>query len=411
MNPFYNFGIKLYGAGAGLLARRNPKIAKMIEGQQATFTVLEGNINPKHEYVWFHAASLGEFEQGRPLIEKIKKEYPDISILLSFFSPSGYEVRKNYPLADVVCYLPFDTPENARRFVEITKPVAAIFIKYEFWGNYLQALKQRNIPVYLISAIFRPSQSFFQWWGGMFRTMLKCYSHLFVQDEASRKLLETIGIDNVTVSGDTRFDRVSSIMESTRSIEGMDEFRTNASLVMVVGSSWGLDEDIYIPWLNEHPQVKTIIAPHEFNAERLSALKSRLGEGACLLSEIHNGKKNPSEVSHVIVDSFGLLSSLYRYGDMAYVGGGFGAGIHNINEAAVYGIPVIFGPHNAKFKEAQDLKECGGAIEISGSGSFDKAMEKMLDEDERKRRGRIAGDYIASHIGATDVIFSTYSPK
>lgn len=411
MNPFYNFGIRMYGVGARFLAHRNAKIAKMVEGQSATFSLLEAKIDPKAEYVWFHAASLGEFEQGRPLIEKIKKEYPGLKILLTFFSPSGYEVRHNYPLADVVCYLPFDTPENANKFVELTKPVAAIFIKYEFWGNYLHALKRHNIPVYLISAIFRPSQCFFQWWGGMFRNMLRCYSHLFVQDDASRKLLASIGVENVTVSGDTRFDRVSAIMESTRDIDGMEEFRTGAPLVMVVGSSWEADEAIYIPWLNEHTQVKTIIAPHEFDAQRLSELKAKLGAGACLLSEIHNGACKASDARHVIVDSFGLLSSLYRYGDMAYVGGGFGAGIHNINEAAVYGIPVIFGPNNAKFKEAQDLKECGGAIEISGRNSFGKVMETMLDADERKRRGAIAGNYISSHIGATDLIFSTYSPK
>lgn len=410
MNSLYNFGIKAYRTGAKLVARRNVKASKMISGQNETFERLKEKINKSDKYIWFHAASLGEFEQGRPLIEKIKRESPEFKILLTFFSPSGYEVRCNYPMADVVCYLPFDTSANARRFVDLVNPVAAVFIKYEFWGNYLQALRRKGIPTFLISSIFRPSQSFFKWWGGMFRGMLRCYSHIFVQDESSRKLLGSIDVDNVTVCGDTRFDRVTDVMRATRHIEGMDEFRNDSPVTMIVGSSWEADEDVYIPWLKQHPEVKAVIAPHEFNAERLAALKERLGCGAVLLSEIDNHTVSPHDCRYVIVDSFGLLSSLYRYGDVAYVGGGFGAGIHNLNEAAVYGIPVIFGPNNAKFKEAQDLKACGGGIEVDGQEKFNEVMDMLCNADERGRRGKLAGGYIASHIGATDRIYSHIAP-
>lgn len=410
MNSFYNFGIRAYRAGAKFVSRRNAKALKMINGQAETFDLLDKKISPADKYIWFHAASLGEFEQGRPLIEMIKREMPGLKILLTFFSPSGYEVRKDYKLADVVCYLPFDTPANARRFVDKVNPVIAIFIKYEFWGNYLQALRRKDIPTFLISSIFRPSQSFFKWWGGMFRTMLKCYSHLFVQDEASKKLLSGIGVDNVTVCGDTRFDRVTDVMRTTRQIEGMDKFREGSPLTIVVGSSWEPDEDIYISWLKELPEVKAIIAPHEFNPERLELLKQRLGKGSALMSEINSGKVLPEECKYIIVDSFGLLSSLYRYGDMAYVGGGFGVSIHNINEAAVYGIPVVFGPNNSKFKEAQDLKACGGGIEIDGAEKFNEVMAMLEDDDERKRRGTLAGKYIADNIGATNSIFSHIAP-
>ncbi len=411
MNSFYNFGIKAYRAGAKFVARRNVKASKMVCGQKETFALLKAKIHPADKYIWFHAASLGEFEQGRPLIERIKRESPEFKILLTFFSPSGYEVRRNYPMADVVCYLPFDTPSNARKFVDLVNPVLAVFIKYEFWGNYLQTLRRRNIPTFLISSIFRPSQSFFKWWGGMFRGMLRCYSHIFVQDDASRNLLAGIGVDNVTVCGDTRFDRVTDVMRTTRHIGGMDDFRNGSPLTLVVGSSWEADEDVYIPWLKQHPEVKAIIAPHEFDERRLAGLKERLGKGAVLMSEINKQISLAHNCRYVIVDSFGLLSSLYRYGDVAYVGGGFGVSIHNINEAAVYGIPVVFGPNNAKFKEAQDLKACGGGIEVDCRESFNNVMDNMLrDVAGRRQRGKLSGDYISDHIGATDRIYTHIVP-
>lgn len=410
MNLLYNSGIRLYRLGARLVSSRNRKAALMLDGQARSFGHLEAHLEPERRYVWMHVASLGEFEQGRPLLEKIRREHPGLGIVLTFFSPSGYEVRKNYDGADIVCYLPFDTPANARRWVETLRPVAAIFVKYEFWGNYLTALKCAGVPTYLISAIFRPGQSFFRWWGGMFRRMLGCYDSLFVQDEASQRLLEGIGVTNVEVAGDTRFDRVTDIMRSTRNIAGMDAY-VDGRKCIVFGSSWEADEQLYIPWLRSHTDVCSIIAPHEFDATRLDALVKSLtvtpGD-TVLLSELEKEpeKKSLKDVRCVIVDSFGKLSSLYRYGNVAYIGGGFGHGIHNINEAAVYGMPVVFGPRHAKFKEATDLINCGGGFEVTDSDSLKTRFDTLTGDDSAlSRAGKAAGDYIASSIGATDRIY------
>lgn len=408
MNPLYNLGVRLFGAGLRVAALRGGKVARLSAGQAASFGKLKKLIKPGARYVWVHAASLGEFEQGRPLIERIRREHPELKILLSFFSPSGYEVRKNYEGADIVVYLPIDTPANARRWVEMVKPVAAIFVKYEFWGNYLQQLHKAGVPVYLISSIFRPKQIFFRPWGGMFRGMLRCYTHLFVQDEASRRLLENIGVDNVTVAGDTRFDRVTDIMRDTHDVESLKGFTDGAPLTMVFGSSWPADEQMYMPWLAAHPEVKAIVAPHEFDEARIERLRKQLGEGTVLMSELTDGSARAENARHVIVDCFGLLSSLYRYGDAAYVGGGFGTGIHNINEAAVYGIPVAFGPRHGKFKEATDLITCGGAFEVTDAESVDRVFGRMLtDADWRKEAGQKAGQYISDNLGATSKIYSS----
>ena len=296
------------------------------------------------------------------MIEMIKKEHPDWIVVLSFFSPSGYEVRKNFPLADVVVYLPFDTPGNGRRFVETVNPSVAIFVKYEFWGNYLAALKRRRVPTYIISAIFRPSQAFFKPWGGTFRRMLRCFTHLYVQDEASQSLLAGIGVTNVTVAGDTRFDRVADVRSSKCKIEWIPRMMEHAAMRFIAGSSWQADEAVYADWLNARKDVRFIIAPHEFDDARLQHLKELFpGRNVMLLSEWQQAG-SPANVEGLIVDSFGHLSSLYRYADVAYIGGGFGTGIHNINEAAVYGIPVVFGPHHQKFREAAGLIQCGGGV-------------------------------------------------
>ena len=407
MNPLYNLGIRLYGAGIRLAARRDGKVAKLAAGQYEALSRLKSMVEPGARYIWIHAASLGEFEQGRPLIEKIKRERPELKVLLTFFSPSGYEVRKNYPEADIVLYLPLDTPGNVRMWLETVKPEAVIFVKYEFWGNYLTQLKRAGIPVYLISAIFRPGQIFFRPWGGRFRRMLRCYTHLFVQDERSRQLLAGIGVDNVTVAGDTRFDRVTDIMASTRDIEGASEFVKDSPFTLVVGSSWPADEDIYIPWLKAHPEVRTIIAPHEFDAERINLLRKRLGDDVVLMSELSGNPALASGKKHLIVDCFGLLSSLYRYGDAAYIGGGFGAGIHNINEAAVYGIPVLFGPNNKKFKEAADMIACGGGFCVTDRESCASVLDTLYKSTaDRERSGKAAGSYIQSQLGATDRVYS-----
>lgn len=418
MNQLYNTGIRLYAFAARIASLRSPKVRKMIRGQHRTHDILIKRLADKPGCIWFHASSLGEFEQGRPMIERLRREHPDRPILLSFFSPSGYEVRKNYPFADAVVYLPFDTPHRVKRFLDAARPSMAIFIKYEFWGNYLQELHRRGIPTYIISSIFRPGQRFFRTMGGMFRKMLHCFDRLYVQDERSRRLLKVIGIENVTVAGDTRFDRVTDVMRSTVDIPGFPGFGEGAPHRFIAGSSWEADEDIYVPWLNAHPEVKFIIAPHEFNETRLEHLRNRFTKPAILLSEwtseikrakLPGGAIPPhlKNVSGIIIDSFGKLSSLYRYADIAYIGGGFGAGIHNLNEAAVYGMPVIFGPTHSKFKEAADLIACGGGFSVNSKEEFNSVVNRLVSSPETlKKAGEEAGSYIRDHLGATDLIYS-----
>ena len=418
MNPLYNLGIRLYAAGVRIASLRNRKARLLIQGQrQSPAAVAAAKAGGgEARWVWVHAASLGEFEQGRPLIERIRSERPELKVLLTFFSPSGYEVRRNYPGADAVCYLPFDTPRAARRFVEAVRPVAAVFVKYEFWGNYLEALHAAGVPTYIISAIFRPGQPFFKPWGGMFRRMLRMFTRIFVQDEASRRLLAGIGIDNVTVAGDTRFDRVTDIVRSMPPMPLIDDFASGADDMIVAGSSWPADEDLLIPWLHDHPEVKSIFAPHEFDPARLEALRRRLGAGSTrLLSEI---EAHPGEVAaarHIIVDSFGKLAAIYGKATLAYVGGGFGVGIHNLNEAAVHGIPVVFGPRHGKFKEAADLIACGGGFAVDSAAGLNHALSLLPGPEgrpARTRAGEAAGAYIKHSIGATDLIFNQiFSPS
>lgn len=407
MNFLYNTGIHLYSIGARIASRTNPKAKKMTEGQKSTFGHLRATLPADGRTIWIHASSLGEFEQGRPLIERLRRLHPDRKILLTFFSPSGYEVRKNYPMADAVAYLPFDTPRNARRFIETVRPSVAIFIKYEFWGNYLQQLHKAAVPVYIISAIFRQGQIFFRPWGGMFRRMLRRFDRIYLQDNESQKLLSGIGIDNTVVAGDTRFDRVTDVMAQTFDIAGGENLRS----FIIFGSSWGADEANYIPWLNANRDVKFIIAPHEFDEARVAALCNAIDGNVIPLSQwerhIADIVTPPEHIRGIIVDCFGKLSSLYRYASVAYIGGGHGAGIHNINEAAVYGIPVVFGPNYHKFKEARDLISLGGAFCVENAAATSSTLDRLLsDEACRAEAGKIAGRYIADNIGATDRIFS-----
>lgn len=417
MNQLYNTGIKLYELAARAAALRSVKVHKMIRGQRRTFDTLRRRLGNRPGCIWFHASSLGEFEQGRPMIERLRREHPEKPILLSFFSPSGFEVRKNYPFVDAVVYLPFDTPKRVRRFLDAARPSMAIFIKYEFWGNYLHELRRRGIPTYIISSIFRPGQRFFRSIGGMFRKMLRCFDRLYVQDERSRQLLKVIGVENVTVAGDTRFDRVTDVMRSTVDIPGFPGFGEQFPLRFIAGSSWEADEDVYAPWLNSHENVAFIIAPHEFTETRLEALRNRFNAPVVLLSEwtreikranLPNGQIPDylKSVRGIIIDSFGKLSSLYRYADMAYIGGGFGAGIHNLNEAAVYGIPVIFGPNHVKFKEAADLLACGGGLSIATKDEFSSTLDALTSSKaSMKQSGEAAAKYIHDHLGATDIIY------
>ena len=406
----YSLIIHLYAFFIELISPFHKKARLMRLGQWKTNGILREKIDRNAKYIWFHASSLGEFEQGRPLIEKIKAEHPEYKILLTFFSPSGYEVRKNYGGADVVCYLPFDTPYRVKKFLDLSKPVMAIFIKYEFWDNYLSELKRRNIPVYIVSAIFRKEQLFFKWYGGMYRKVLSYFTHIFVQDDASRELLSKYGVTNVSVFGDTRFDRVQDVYKNTKQVPMVDLFvnnnRSDNQLTMVAGSSWQQDEEVYLNYFNEHPELKLIIAPHEIHKDHLMHIESMLKRPSIRLSEAT--EKDIKGKSCLIVDSFGLLSSIYRYGDLAYIGGGFGAGIHNVLEAAVYGIPVIFGPKYQKFKEARDLLQVRGAFSITDEKTFESKMEELSTyRDLLEAAGAAAGDFVKSNIGATNRIIAS----
>lgn len=402
----YELGIRVYKGAITMASLRSAKCKKLHQGQKNTFPTLESKLEKGGKYVWIHTASLGEFEQGRPIMERIRKHRPDLKILLTFFSPSGYEVRKNYEGADIVCYLPIDTLANARKFVEIVKPEAAIFVKYEFWRNYLLQLKSHDIPTYLISAIFRPDQLFFKRHGGWYRNLLTYFHHIYVQEEGSRKLLEGIGIRNVTVAGDTRFDRVTDIMACRRNLPAIDDF-TRGKFVFMAGSSWPADEEKYFPWLDAHPEVTAVIAPHEFDGNRIRHILERFPGQAVTWSNVKTHPEAAIGKRIMIMDCFGLLSSAYRYASVAYVGGGFGAGLHNINEAAVYGLPVIFGPNNKKFVEARELRQAGGGFQISSRDQLARIADKLLaDESYRKNSGEAASRYIEGKLGASDKIFN-----
>ena len=372
-------------------------------GQWKTNSILREKIDRNAKYIWFHASSLGEFEQGRPMIEKVKAQYPEYKILLTFFSPSGYEVRKNYNGADIVCYLPFDTPYRVKKFLNLANPAVAVFIKYEFWGNYLRELKKRGIPVYIISAIFRPDQLFFQWFGVPYRKMLYCFTHLFVQDERSKELLGQYGIRNVTVYGDTRFDRVLQIREEAKDLPLVKMFKGDNAFTFVAGSSWGPDEDLFLEYFNTHPEMKLIIAPHVIDENHLVEIISKLKRPYVRYTRAD--EKNVLKVDCLIIDCFGLLSSIYRYGEVAYIGGGFGVGIHNTLEAAVYGIPVIFGPKYQKFMEAIRLLEAKGAYSIKDYNELKTLLDRFRTDDVFMREtGANAGYYVTSNAGATEKI-------
>ena len=450
----------------------NKKIKKMWRGEREAVDLLKEKVDPTAKYVWFHAASLGEFEQGRPLIEQLRATHPEYKILLTFFSPSGYEVRKNYEGADIVCYLPLDTIRNARRFLRAVHPVMAFFIKYEFWYNYLHILRHRGVPVYSVSSIFRPGQVFFKWYGRNYAKVLHCITHFFVQNEVSLQLLKGIGIDEATVVGDTRFDRVLQIKEQAKELPIVEAFKgingkgdackdnlsedaCNGDLsedackrvlsedackedlsedackedlsenackedlsengckgckVFVAGSSWQPDEDIFIRFFNDHPDWKLIIAPHVIGEDHLAYILDKLQMKAVRYTQAT--EQSAAEARCLIIDCFGLLSTIYRYGEIAYVGGGFGVGIHNVPEAAVWGVPVLFGPNNKRFQEAQDLLACKGSFEVTDYDSFNTIISRLISDDKFCHQcGEASANYVKSRSGATDIIMKSVVGK
>ena len=388
----------------------NEKLRKMWRGEQETIRILREKVEPDAQYVWFHAASLGEFEQGRPLIEQIRKDYPQYKILLTFFSPSGYEVRKNYEGADIITYLPIDTVGNARRFLRAVRPVMAFFIKYEFWYNYLHILQHRGIPSYSVSSIFRPNQIFFKWYGRGYGRVLRCFSRFFVQNEESKNLLNKIGITDAVVVGDTRFDRVLQIKKASKNLSLVEKFinldNAERKKIFVAGSSWQPDEEIFVKYFNEHKDWKLIIAPHVIGEDHLESIFSLLKDKR-VVRYTQATEENVKEADVLIIDCFGLLSSIYHYGDIAYVGGGFGVGIHNVLEAAVWDIPVLFGPNNKNFAEAQGLLRVGGGFEVSDFESFSKLMTRFtVDTEYRNACGSLAATYVENLAGATNKVLS-----
>ena len=419
----YNLIIYLYQLGVIIASLFNEKVRKMWRGEREAVRILKEKVDPNAKYVWFHAASLGEFEQGRPLMEQLRQEHPEYKILLTFFSPSGYEVRKNYEGADIICYLPLDTITNARRFLRTIRPVMAFFIKYEFWYNYLHILKHRNVPVYSVSSIFRPDQVFFKWYGHQYSRVLNCFTRFYVQNEVSRELLATLGVENVTVVGDTRFDRVLQIKADAKQLPVVESLtpipspKGEGSKVFVAGSSWQPDEDIFIPFFNEHKDWKLIIAPHVIGEDHLQQIEKQLDvigfSHARYTRLAAQGDTTPLALRRgdggeaLIIDCFGLLSSIYRYGDVTYVGGGFGVSIHNTLEAAVWGKPVIFGPENKKFQEAQGLKACGGGLEITCAEDFNRIMQRFISDPQTiAEAGQQAGAFVQQMTGATQKILA-----
>ena len=399
----YTLGIYLYAGCIKIASLFNKKARLLVKGHRQIFSTLEQQVDKSTSYLWFHASSLGEFEQGRPLIERIHNRHPECRILLTFFSPSGYEVRKDYKGADIVCYIPFDTPLNVKRFLDTVKIEKAFFIKYEFWPNFLKGLYRRNIEIFSVSSIFRSSQLFFKWYGKGYAKALTYFKHLFVQDRHSKDLLYSIGITDVSIVGDTRADRVIEVAAASKQFPIIEKF-VNGSPTFIAGSSWPADEELFIPYFLTKRDWKLIIAPHEIHEEHLAEIESRL-EGRDCIRLSKATLENIKGYDTLVIDCFGMLSSIYRYGHIAYIGGGFGVGIHNVLEAAVFDIPVLFGPNNKRFREAQELKRLKGGFEITDAYTFRILIDKFIsDPGFLKKAGRNAGEYVRSSSGTSDRI-------
>lgn len=399
----YNICIALYAQIIKIVALWNPKAKQWVEGRKNIFEQMARKISKSDRIVWLHVASLGEFEQGRPIIEQIRKEHPEYKILLTFFSPSGYEIRKNYEGADYIFYLPIDTPLNVKRFLDITHPEIAIFVKYEFWLNYLYELKARNIRTFVISAIFRADSVFFKWYGSRWRQALDSYEQIFVQNKESQTLLHKIGFDNVIIAGDTRFDRVAAIAQAAKKIDIVERFKGESRL-FVAGSTWGPDEDILQELINLNPEIKFVVAPHEMNEGRINKIIEATTEGAVRYTQC-NAQTSFEGTQVLILDTVGILSSVYGYASWSYIGGGFGVGIHNTLEAATFALPIAFGPNYKKFKEARDMVALGVATKIENAEDLQKWFTPLRDNEQTLRQvSATAKEYTSKHQGATSLI-------
>ncbi|OFX20370.1 MAG: 3-deoxy-D-manno-octulosonic acid transferase [Bacteroidetes bacterium GWA2_31_9b] len=399
---FYRIAIGFYYFIIILSSPFNVKAKQWLNGRKKLLHKIKSSVNPEEKKAWFHCASLGEFEQGRPLIESFREKYPDYKILLTFYSPSGFEIRKNYEKADYIFYLPLDTPANAKKFLVLTKPDIVFFIKYEFWYYFIREIGKRKIPLYLVSGIFREKQIFFKWYGKSFRLLLKNFSHFFIQNKVSENLLRSIGFTNITITGDTRFDRVYSIAKQSKNLPLIEKFKQNIP-VLILGSSWQPDEELVVKYFNETDiKFKLIIAPHEVTNENINRIVKSINPNKIILKYSQANDSNIELSDVLIIDSIGLLSSLYKYGNIAYIGGGFGKGIHNILEAATFGLLVVFGPNYKKFKEAVDLVNIGAAITINNFTDFKSTIDIFLNSPKQiEEKGNSSALYVNQNKGAT----------
>jgi len=402
----YNLAIRSYNLLIHLAAPFNKKANLWVSGRNSYFINLQNKLNKKTgPIVWFHSASLGEFEQTRTLIERVKKEFPNYNVVLTFFSPSGYEIRKNYEKADFVFYLPIDTPFNARKFIRVVNPRLALFAKYEFWYHFLSELNEKKIPVISFSAIFRPEQAFFKSYKGLFVSMLAKFKMIFVQNEQSLNLLSSVGINHAVVAGDTRFDRVKQICDNKKKFPLIEKFKENKKL-FIAGSTWPKDLDVLLDVINNPSlDLKIIIAPHEIHETELTDMEKLIHKRTIRYSQLSDS--NAASYDVLLIDNIGMLSSLYQYGEYGYIGGAFGKGLHNILEAATFGMPIFFGPNHQKFKEAIDLVELGAGISVTNGQEFSEKIKHLYqNEEERKALSLKSKTYVESHTGATEVIFN-----
>lgn len=405
----YNLLVIVAGLGIKIVALFSPKLKLFVDGRKPVFALLAEKISPSDKTIWFHAASLGEYEQGLPVIEKFKEKYPGHKIVLTFFSPSGYEVRKNNAVADVTIYLPLDTIQNAKRFLDAIHPEMVFFIKYEYWPNYLNELYKRKVPTYLISGIFRPEQVFFQWYGGFYRKALDTFSYFFVQNISSKELLKEWDVTNVAVSGDTRFDRVAAILEKDNSLDYIEEFKDN-TLTIVIGSSWPKDEKLLVEYINTTSKdVKFIIAPHNIKPEQISELKNSLAKNTISYSE--KDGKGLAEFDVFIIDTIGILTKIYSYADIAYVGGGFGnPGVHNLLEPATFGVPIVIGPNYSHFAEARALVKNEGCLSVETQKELNETFDELIEnEDIRNEKGHICATFVQMNKNATEIILKHFA--